>query len=657
LVDKNSDLFLNVKRIIMSNLIGRTLLNQFHVDAFVASGGMGAVYLVTDLKRNAPLAMKVLHADLADDPTVFKRFQREAQALRQLKHPNIVPFYGLYQDRGATFLLEAFISGSSLQEILRENHKLPVNEALVYMKGLCAALGYAHSLNIVHCDVKPGNVMVDHKGGIYLTDFGIARFVGATTTTTMGVAGTPAYMAPEQIVGRGIGPATDIYALGVMLYEMLTGQKPFRGTEPETEAGGATPSERIRYGHLHVPPPDPRQVNPAINPKMSQVMLKALAKNPAERFRSTQDFFAALCWAVQTRLEDVSGEATILGDVNVAPSGPGPHTSATPQLSGTEPKRRNFVPIFAAAGLALVLVLCMAIAGYIGYTTVIHPTAIVEPSTVLAQPDTPTAVLMVIPTMTVPSTPTEIQILMPASATPYPDEIVDAYGVSMRLVSAGPFTMGSKSGEIDEGPVHVVDLPAYYMDKYEVTNAFYKKCVDAGVCQPPQLDSETRSRYYGNPEFDDYPVIVVKWASAKTYCEWRGARLPTETEWEKAARGTDGRNYPWGEGIDCGHANYLGKACIGDTTRVGSYESGKSPYGMYDMAGNVWEWVADWYDVYPGGDPSRYDTYGQKYRVVRGGSWGSSTDAGVSVLRVSYRGWPDPSFPYGSIGFRCGRSQ
>jgi len=207
----------------MSNLIGQIFLNQFRVEAFIASGGMGAVYRVTDLKRNCPLAMKVLHADLADDPSVFKRFEREAQALQKLRHPNIVPFYGLFQSQGQPFLLEEFIEGNSLQGILRERNgqPLPVEETIIYMKGLCAALHYAHANKVVHCDVKPGNVLVNRQGNIFLADFGIAKFIDATTTMTMGGAGTPAYMAPEQIAGRSVAPATDIYALGVMLFEML----------------------------------------------------------------------------------------------------------------------------------------------------------------------------------------------------------------------------------------------------------------------------------------------------------------------------------------------------------------------------------------------------------------------------------------------------
>jgi eukaryotic-like serine/threonine-protein kinase len=411
----------------MTNLIGQTLLNQYRVDSFIASGGMGAVYRVTDLRRNASLAMKVLHADLADDPSIFKRFQREAQVLQQLKHPNIVPFYGLYQEQNTTFLLEAFIPGSSLQEILGKNRVLPLSEALTYMKGLCAALGYAHSQNIVHCDIKPGNVMVSIRGNIYLADFGIAKFIGATTTTTLGIVGTPSYMAPEQIIGRGITHLTDIYALGVVLFEMLVGQRPFRGTEPGTEAGGSTPSERIRYGHLRVPPPDPRQINSNISPALAQVVLRALAKNPAERFQSAQEFFNALCYAAQKQPQQISDETTFVGQYNEPPPISVLHTPDKPHPTRKQ-KRKNpaLVFVFMLGAFIVLLILGLAMTGdgistpvpdsSPPFTEIVSTTTFT--STTTAVPLTETATAMVVP---LTETITETLVPPPTlTATPPP---------------------------------------------------------------------------------------------------------------------------------------------------------------------------------------------------------------------------------------------
>ena len=223
----------------------------------------------------------------------------------------------------------------------------------------------------------------------------------------------------------------------------------------------------------------------------------------------------------------------------------------------------------------------------------------------------------------------------------------------MRFVPAGSFTMGSLIGDASEQPVHTVNLSAFYIDKYEVTNARYKACVDEAVCQPPTGPSSSKhTSYYSNPEFNDFPVIYVNWNMAQAYCAWRGARLPTEAEWEKAARGVDGRTYPWGEGISCSQANY--KSCGNDTSQVGSLENGKSSFGVYDMACNVWEWVSDWYlkNYYtvvgnnasnpPG--PASGDGH-----VLRGGSW-SNTEKSV---RTTIRNNSDPAKTYNFVGFRC----
>lgn len=292
--------------------IGSVILSQFRVDEFIDAGGMGSVYRVWDLKRNVPLAMKVLHSDLADDPTMFKRFKREARALEKLAHPNIVPFYGIYQTKEFVFLLERFIDGPTLKDVLKNNQGKPITEkeTIIYVKAICSALGYAHANGVVHCDVKAANVMIDQGGSIYLADFGIARHADSTTTNIVG-AGTPAYMAPEQILSKSVSPATDIYALGVLLYEMLTGQRPFKGTEKGTENGGLTANERIRYAHLHVNPPDPRTINPFINPRLASVIIQALSKAPDDRFQSPQALLIAICSATDIPLDTINDRVYI----------------------------------------------------------------------------------------------------------------------------------------------------------------------------------------------------------------------------------------------------------------------------------------------------------------------------------------------------------
>jgi formylglycine-generating enzyme required for sulfatase activity len=222
----------------------------------------------------------------------------------------------------------------------------------------------------------------------------------------------------------------------------------------------------------------------------------------------------------------------------------------------------------------------------------------------------------------------------------------------MVLVPAGEFIMGSDDrGSEDERPAHTVTLEDYYIDKYEVTNQLYATCVDEGVCDPPgDSGSFTRDLYYEDPEFGKFPVIFVSWENATEFCQWRGARLPTEAEWEKAARGTDGRNYPWGEDLTCDLANY--DACTGDTVEVGSFINDVSPYGVYDMAGNIREHVEDWFNAYPGGDPQVSEFYGETYKVVRGGSYDSNASAARTTNRAEFL--PD-NFNH-RVGFRCART-
>jgi formylglycine-generating enzyme required for sulfatase activity len=270
----------------------------------------------------------------------------------------------------------------------------------------------------------------------------------------------------------------------------------------------------------------------------------------------------------------------------------------------------------------------------------------------------------------------------PAVAPTLPE---DGPGFSgMILIPEGTFTMGSEQATalaecdkyfsgcnheewyLNEGPIHEVALQSFYMDIYEVTNAQYQECVAASNCTfPGSSRSLTRAAYYDNPEFADYPVVWVTHEQAKTYCEWREARLPSEAEWEKAARGTDARLYPWGNSLESGEGNFCDVNCtlqwantnfddgFTDTSPVGSFPAGISPYGLYDMGGNVNEWIEDWYSADYYASSPRTDPTGPESgnsHVIRGGSFHTPGQG----LRTTARPLSEPSAEH--IGFRCAAS-
>ncbi len=293
--------------------------------------------------------------------------------------------------------------------------------------------------------------------------------------------------------------------------------------------------------------------------------------------------------------------------------------------------------VLAALGFVLGVWVILPLLAPVFVSSAATPTAIASPTTRSVSP----------PTFSV--TPVALTVVPPLPLSPTPTTM-DV--TAMVFVPAGEFTMGSNEGASDEKPQHTVYLDAFRIDKYEVANAQYKRCVDAGKCQPPRSTSSfTRSSYYGNSQYNNFPVIYVSWNDAKTYCEWAGKRLPTEAEWEKAARGTDARIYPWGNTYDNSRLN--SESSVGDTTEVGKYPNGASPYGALDMAGNVWEWVADWYN---NGYYSRSEARNPKgpssgdYKGLRGGAW---LIFGQGLTRASIRSRDTPDNRYNVIGFRC----
>lgn len=269
--------------------IGQTLGRRYRIEALLGQGGMSAVYKATDPNLRRQVAIKLIHPHLATTPEFVSRFEEEAAAVAQLRHPNIIQVYDFSHDNNVYYMVLEFLPGESLEQRLRrlnsERQRMPLAEVIRTMVKVCEAVGYAHSRGMIHRDLKPANVMIMPNGEPILMDFGIVKMLGGDTqTATGGLIGTVAYMAPEQIRGERADPRTDIYALGVMLFEMISGQRPFQGD--------SAPATMMM--HLTQPVPDIRTLNQETPPALVAIVEKALAKSPADRFQTTHAFAAAL---------------------------------------------------------------------------------------------------------------------------------------------------------------------------------------------------------------------------------------------------------------------------------------------------------------------------------------------------------------------------
>jgi serine/threonine protein kinase len=383
----------------MTDLTGRTLSSRFRVVESIGRGGMAEVYKIWDGKRSAYLAMKVLHADLAEDTVFLRRFKREAQTLAQLQHPNIVRFYGLEEDGDLVFMLMDYVEGTTLRkEIRRLGRPFVPERILEIMRPVCSAMHYAHESNIVHCDIKPANIMIDASGRVLVADFGIARMAETATATMVG-AGTPAYMAPEQARGENPTPQTDIYALGIMLYEMLSGgERPFTGEHARTT--GST-SEKIRWEQLNLEPPSLRKLNPTVAPDLEAVVLKCLEKSPDRRFASVQEFLNALTLAIPGAEKAAETKAKVPGKKKVEP------TPVTPP-SQPPPGRYAWMRRWGWT-LAVGIILALAVSlGLHSKHPLNHPKALTFPTAfVLSTPNsTPTSTPLLTETPTIIPSPT-----------------------------------------------------------------------------------------------------------------------------------------------------------------------------------------------------------------------------------------------------------
>ncbi len=326
----------------MEDLSGRQF-GPYRVVEPCGEGGMAAVFKGYQANMDRYVALKVLPRYFASDPEFVGRFEQEAKVLARLQHPHILPVHDFGETDGYTYIVMPFVESGSLADLLQDDQPLSLAQIDRIIAHVGDALDYAHSQGVVHRDVKPSNVLVDQRGNCMLTDFGIAKIVEGTAafTRTGGMIGTPAYMSPEQILGETVDGRADVYSLGIVLYEMAAGRPPFRAETPPA----------ILVKHLHDPLPSPREFNPALPEAIERVILKALAKDPDDRFQTASEIAAAVgaaALAKTSAAEAVGGPAPLEKRTRLAAT----IKAAVPPRE--EKKRRLPAWVFAIAGVVVV---------------------------------------------------------------------------------------------------------------------------------------------------------------------------------------------------------------------------------------------------------------------------------------------------------------
>jgi serine/threonine protein kinase len=370
-----------------------TRLGQYEVQDFIGQGAMGLVYRAYHVHLERTGALKVLQG-LAPDPNTTARFRHEAQAIAQMRHPNIVNVYDFGEHEGVPYMIIEYVPGGSLANRLSQA-PLDTATALKYLRGIAAGLDHAHGLGIVHRDVKPANVLLEKDDTPVLADFGLAKLLqGSSLKSMTGVTtGTPAYMAPEQVTGSQIGPAADRYALATIAYEMLTGVIPFAG-EGLME---------LLYAHVHREPTPPSARNKTLGPRVDAVIMRGLAKDPAARWESCTAMVDALEAALKNRPEPISARTVVMTprsaavpDTEPLPAtaiiGPGfvdaeapsdPMAVAYPSPPPPVVRRKSRKGLIAIAAIMLILLLVIAAAGLVALRP-LPPGVSLTPSTVAA---------------------------------------------------------------------------------------------------------------------------------------------------------------------------------------------------------------------------------------------------------------------------------
>jgi len=630
------------------------LEGRYKLDRRIGQGGMGMVFKAHHLLLKSVYAIKVILPDTSNDPMLVTRFRQEAMVAASIRHSNVVAVtdFGVAQDT-LPFLVMEFIKGRSLHNILSDKGRLSPEWSLEIIAAVAAGVGVAHRQGIVHRDLKPLNIMLQDdmptEDAVKVLDFGLAKiksgdmFGSFVQAQTAGVMGSPLYMAPEQWSDEEPDSRADIYSMGIILYQMLTGDVPFKGA--------SIPS--IMKKHLTDDPPAFDTLGVHVPPRIEYVVRHALQKEVDRRPQSVEDFIDELREAVDganasRKRTQRSGSDfdldTMSFDHLASTIKFGELTSSQGRASGKVQRRvkqesvtdlpsvakqkKAFLRAFPWIAIGA---LVLAVSSY-GVYRWLRPTPVIVNST-------------------------EDQNIGPPTTI----------GVDMVLVSGGSFRMGRDdlsprlntygqkeySYEVSQWPAHIVTTGDFYMDRTEVTNAEYAGCVREAQCPSP-------SDWIGNKppaEREKWPVVSVSFQDAQAFAAWRSKRdgltyrLPTEEEWEYAARGgSKNYLYPWGNTWRDDRAN-VGSSSL---KPIGSYPLGASVWGMLDLIGNAQEWTSSKMSLYSGNNKLKLEDEEREYIVVRGGSYLDEASGGLAITATRRQGIPAPT-KYPTIGFRLVR--
>lgn len=636
-------------------LIGRTIAERYRLDSKLGFGGMGSIYSATRLHIGDTVAVKILHSELVSDSLSVERFRREAQAAARLKHPNAVAIYDFgVSTEGLVYIVMELVEGQSLRDVIKQEGPFTAPAAVEVLNQVCSAVDEAHRHNIVHRDLKPDNIMVSVTASglhIKVLDFGIAKLrdlsgAAGTLTQSGAIMGSPHYMSPEQCLGEELDGRSDIYSLGVVLYEMLTRRLPFNSPT----------STALVVQHVTQPPPSLRAINVSLSPAVEAVALHALEKRREARPQTAAAFAQELAaaatgatvitqgalWPAQTALHSAPPTPPMTTPGWVTTGRTATPTSGAVTLSGTPPFPSGAaLPAKSHTKLVLLLVGAVLVIALIGGA--VAWLIYIKTGENRTQPGKSQAEA----TNSQAAEQPDREPDNPASNPTPPVATNSVPPTNMVYVPGGEFLMGSDKGDEYERPRHEVKVKPFFIDRYEVTCDEYEEFIRAtGHTAPPGWINA-----HHPPGKARSPVTGASWDDANAYARWAGKRLPTEEEWEFAARGTDGRRYPWGSEWKSRMANADTSAHgHGGTAEVGEHK-GSSPFGAFDMAGNAWEWTATDFATYPGGQSATPPQNEQK--VVRGGSWKSNKNQATTTFRIGMAGRGGSE--YSDIGFRCAK--